>query len=74
MPIRSKEHDPLNPLWLIQNFYLFMFGEADGQEYYRGDEYLLQNKDAEITAGESWAAFMIFRKWQIQNLDDFMSL
>ena len=72
MPILTKEHDPFYPLCLVQNFYTFMFGDAEGQEFYHGD-YALLNGTAELTAEESWAAFMAFRKWQIQNIDDFMS-
>lgn len=72
MPILAKEYDPFYPIFLVQNFYTFMFSDAEGQEFYHGDLALL-NGSAELTPEESWAAFMDFRKWQIQNIDDFMS-
>ena len=72
MPILTKEYNPLYPIYLVQNFYTFMFGDGEGQEFYHGD-YALLDGTADLTAEESWAAFVAFRKWQIQTIDDFMS-
>ena len=72
MPILTKEYDPFYPIYLVQNFSTFMFGDAEGQEFHHG-YYALLNGTAELTAEESWAAFMAFTKWQIQAIDGFRS-
>ena len=72
MPILSKEYNPFDPIYLIQNFYGFMIGEGEGQEFYHGD-YALLDDTADFTAEENWEAFVAFKKWQIQTIEDFMS-
>ena len=38
MPILGKPFDPLNPIYIVESFYHFMFGDGEGQDQYYFDD------------------------------------
>ena len=63
MPILGKLFDPFNPIYIIESFYHFIFGDGEGQNQYHFD-----TVDA-MTPEDNWKAFVDFRRWQWRNME-----